>query len=169
MADVLAYCRYSANPVGRIVLYACGYRDPERFALSDHTCSALQLANFWQDIRVDYAKNRVYLPREDMDRFAVTEEMIADARFTPQFRELMRYEVDYARRMFHAGLPLIAKVDRELAVDLDLFSRGGLEILNAIERQDYNVLRARPAISKPRKAALLLRALAHKFTSRSAA
>jgi squalene synthase HpnC len=165
MDDVLAYCRYSANPVGRIVLYACGYRDDERFALSDQTCSALQLANFWQDVRVDYTKNRIYIPREDMDRFAVDESMIAEARFTPQFRELMRYEVNVAREMFRAGLPLIAMVDRELALDLDLFSRGGLEILRAIERQDYNVLRARPAISKPRKAALLLRALAHSFAS----
>src|ERR1700683_1947876 len=162
MADVIGYCRYSANPVGRIVLYACGYRDPERFALSDQTCPALQLANFWQDIRVDYAKSRVCLPREDMDRFGVSEADIAAGTFTPQFRELMRYEVDYARNMFHAGLPLIGKVDRELALDLDLFSRGGLEILRAIERQDYNVLRARPAISKTRTVALLLRALAQK-------
>jgi squalene synthase HpnC len=165
MADVLGYCRYSANPVGRIVLYACGYRDPERFALSDQTCSALQLANFWQDVRVDYAKNRIYFPLEDMQRFGVDEATIANARFTPQFRELMRYEVDHARTMFHAGLPLIGKVDRELALDLDLFSRGGLEILCAIERQDYNVLSARPAISKTRKASLLLRALAQKWTA----
>jgi squalene synthase HpnC len=165
MAEVLGYCRYSANPVGRIVLYACGYRDAERFALSDLTCSALQLANFWQDVRVDYAKNRIYFPLEDMQRFGVDEAAIATARFTPQFRELMRYEVDYARTMFHAGLPLIGKVDRELALDLDLFSRGGLEILRAIERQDYNVLRARPAISKTRKASLLLRALAQKWTA----
>ena len=165
MADVLGYCRYSANPVGRIVLYACGYRDPERFALSDQTCSALQLANFWQDVRVDYAKNRIYFPLEDMQRFGVDEATIANARFTPQFRELMRYEVDHARTMFHAGLPLIGKVDRELALDLDLFSRGGLEILCAIERQDYNVLSARPAISKTRKASLLLRALAQILTA----
>jgi len=163
MQDVLGYCRYSANPVGRLVLYTCGYRDAERFALSDHTCSALQLANFWQDVRVDYGKGRVYLPREDMERFGANEAMIAERRFTPQFRELMRCEVDYARGMFHAGLPLIGKVDRELAVDLDLFSRGGLEILRAIERQGYDVLRARPSISKPRKAALLLRALTGRF------
>ena len=165
MADVLGYCRYSANPVGRIVLYACGYRDPDRFRLSDLTCSALQLANFWQDVRVDYAKNRIYFPLEDMHRFGVDESTIAEARFTPQFRELMRHEVSFAREMFLAGLPLTGMVDPELALDLDLFSRGGLEILRAIERQDYNVLRARPAISKNRKAALLLRALAHKFVS----
>ncbi|HEX4308660.1 MAG TPA: squalene synthase HpnC [Acidobacteriaceae bacterium] len=169
MDDVLGYCRYSANPVGRIVLYASGYRDEERFALSDKTCSALQLANFWQDIQVDYMKGRVYIPREDMDRFGVDEANIAVRSFSPQFRELMRSEVDYAAGLFRAGLPLIGMVDSELAIDLDLFSRGGLEILRAIERQDYNVLRARPSISKTRKAALLLRALMHKFTSRSAA
>ena len=169
MQDVLDYCRYSANPVGHLVLYACGYRDAERSTLSDHTCSALQLANFWQDVRVDYQKDRIYLPREDMDRFGVSEEQIAAGRFTQQFRELMRHEVDHARQMFHAGLPLIGMVDRELAVDLDLFSRGGLEILRAIEQQDYNVLCARPAISKPRKAALLLRALASRlFAGRAA-
>jgi squalene synthase HpnC len=169
MADVLDYCRYSANPVGRIVLYACGYRDAERFALSDHTCSALQLANFWQDVRVDYGKGRVYLPLEDMQRFGVEEQAIAESRFTPHFRELMRCEVDYARRMFQAGLPLIRMVDRELALDLDLFSRGGLEMLAAIERQDFNVLRARPAISKRRKAALLVRALAARLVAGNAA
>lgn len=169
MQEVLGYCRYSANPVGHLVLYACGYRDAKRFALSDHTCSALQLANFWQDVRVDYQKDRIYIPREDMDRFGVTEEEISGGEFTPQFRQLMRYEVDYARGMFRAGLPLIGMVDRELAVDLDLFSRGGLEILRAIEQQDYNVLRARPAISKPRKAALLLRALAGRLFSGRAA
>lgn len=169
MADVLAYCRYSANPVGRIVLYASGYRDAERFALSDQTCSALQLANFWQDVRVDYEKGRIYLPLDDMQRFGVSESDIAAGRFTSQFRELMRFEVDYARRMFQSGLPLIRMVDRELALDLDLFSRGGLEILAAIERQDYNVLRARPAISKRRKAALLLRALAARLVAGKAA
>ena len=169
MADVLHYCRYSANPVGRLVLYACGYRDPERFTLSDHTCSALQLSNFWQDVREDYARDRIYFPHEDMQRFDVDESTIASASFTPAFRELMRYEVDYARRMFGQGMPLIGMVDRELALDLDLFSRGGLEILHAIEQQDYNVLRARPAISKPRKAALLLRALTGKFLGRNLA
>jgi squalene synthase HpnC len=169
MKDVLAYCRYSANPVGRIVLYACGYRDPERFAFSDQTCSALQLANFWQDVRSDYARGRIYIPLEDMNRFGADESMIAEARFTPQFRTLMSHEVSWARNTFLSGKPLIGLVDRELSLDLDLFTRGGLEILRAIERQDFNVLRARPAISKTRKATLLLRALAHKFTHRSVA
>ncbi len=169
MEDVLAYCRYSANPVGHLVLYACGYRDAERFRLSDHTCSALQLANFWQDVTVDYQKGRIYFPVADMQRFGVDEATIASRNFTPQFRELMRHEVDYARQMFKQGLPLIHMVDHELAMDLDLFSRGGLEILNAIERQNYNVLRVRPAISKTRKVVLLLRALSSRFLGRRAA
>jgi squalene synthase HpnC len=168
-ADVLHYCRYSANPVGHLVLYACGYRDPERFALSDFTCSALQLANFWQDVRVDYAKDRIYFPLENMQRYGVDEATIASGRETPQFRELMRQQVESTRRMFEQGLPLIGMVDRDLAIDLDLFSRGGLEILRAIEQQDYNVLRARPSISKSRKAALLVRALTGKFLGRSLA
>lgn len=166
MEDVLDYCHYSANPVGHLVLYVCGYRDEGRFRLSDYTCTALQLANFWQDVRQDYARERIYFPLEDMRRFGVDEAMIAEARFTPEFRELMRYEVEYARNMMHEGLPLIGMVDRELAIDLDLFSRGGLEILRAIEEQNYDVLKARPAISKPRKAALLIRALTGKFLGR---
>ena len=167
MTDVLNYCRYSANPVGHLVLYACGYRDPERFALSDYTCSALQLANFWQDVKTDYHdRDRIYFPAEDMRRFGVDEATIARGSFTPGFRDLMRYEVDYTRKMFEQGLPLIGMVDRELAIDLDLFSRGGLEILRAIEQQDCNVLASRPSISKSRKAALLVRALTGKVFGR---
>jgi len=169
MEEVLHYCRYSANPVGHLVLYACGYRDADRFALSNYTCSALQLANFWQDVIVDYDKDRVYLPLLDMERFGVNEAAIANREFTPEFRELMRYEVDYTRRMFEQGLPLINMVDHELAIDLDLFSRGGMEVLHAIEQQGYNVLRARPSISKVRKVSLLLRALSGKLFGRSAA
>lgn len=169
MRDVLDYCHYSANPVGRLVLYVCGYRDEVRFRLSDFTCTALQLANFWQDVASDYTRDRIYFPLEDMRRFGADEGMIAERRFTPQFRDLMQYEVEYAREMMRKGLPLIGMVDRELAVDLDLFSRGGLEILNAIEAQGYDVLRARPAISKSRKAALLVRALTSRFMGRGLA
>ncbi|MGB6826458.1 MAG: squalene synthase HpnC [Terracidiphilus sp.] len=166
MDDVFGYCRNSANPVGRLVLYACGevganVRE-ENFRLSDLTCTALQLANFWQDVKVDFAKGRVYLPQVDMRRFGVSDETIAQGIATPEFRALMRYEVDFARSLFEQGLPLIGRVNRDLAVDLDLFSRGGLEILRAIERHDYDVLSARPAISKRTKLSLALRALGGK-------
>ncbi len=157
--DVLAYCHYSANPVGHLVLYLCGYRDAERQQLSDYTCTALQLANFWQDVTVDYAKGRIYLPLEDLRRFAVTEDDIARNQNTPAFREMMKFEVERAHDWFRQGLPLISRVDRELAIDLDLFSRGGQEILRAIAKQDYAVLGNRPSISKPRKLALVARAV----------
>ena len=159
MSDVLDYCTYSANPVGRLVLYACGYRDPEMFRLSDFTCTALQLANFWQDLRADYVRGRIYLPLDEMRRNGVDEATIARRDPTPAFRELLRHEVNYARRMFAQGSPLIGLVDRDLALDLDLFSRGGLEILHAIERREYDVLTARPVISKTRKLGLVVRAL----------
>ncbi len=156
--DVLAYCRYSANPVGHLVLYLCGYSDGERQRLSDYTCTALQLANFWQDVFVDYGKGRIYLPLEDLRRFGVSGEDIAQRRATPQFEDMMKFEVERARDWFARGLPLVKMVNRELAIDLELFSRGGQEILNAIERQGFDVLRARPEISKLRKLMLVLRA-----------
>ena len=166
MDDVFGYCRNSANPVGHLVLYACGEAGAdvreENFRLSDLTCTALQLANFWQDVRVDFAKGRVYLPQADMRAFGVTDATIKQGIATPEFRALMRYEVDHARALFERGLPLIGRVNRELAIDLDLFSRGGLEILRAIERQGYDVLSARPAISKRTKLSLALRALGGK-------
>ncbi len=163
MEDLLAYCRYSANPVGRLVLYACGEAGEEQFKLSDATCTALQLANFWQDVRQDHARGRIYLPQKDMEFFRVSEVTIAERITTPEFRGLMRCEVDYTRELFEEGLPLIGMVRRDLAVDLDLFSLGGLEILRAIERQSYDVLTARPAISKMTKAKLALRAAAAKL------
>jgi squalene synthase HpnC len=161
--DVLDYCHYSANPVGHLVLYACGYRSEDLFRLSDFTCSALQLANFWQDVSVDWKKDRVYFPKEDMAQFGVDDSVIAAGVVTDAFRRLMHYEVEYARDLFRAGLPLIGKVNRDLALDLDLFSRGGLEILRAIEERNYDVLSARPAIGKSRKLSLALRAIAGKL------
>jgi squalene synthase HpnC len=168
--DVLSYCRYSANPVGHLVLYLCGYRDAERQHLSDFTCTALQLANFWQDVSVDYAKGRIYLPLEDLREFGISEDDIASNRNTSAFCAMMKFEVERAHDWFRQGLPLVEKVDGELAIDLELFTRGGQEILNAIARQDYAVLGSRPAISKPRKLALVARAALSKlFTNFSSA
>ncbi len=163
--ELLGYCRYSANPVGHLVLYLCGYRDEERQRVSDFTCTALQLANFWQDVTIDYGKGRVYLPLEDLRRFRVPEDDIARNQNSANFRALMKFEVARARDWFAQGLPLVKNVDRELAVDLDLFSRGGQEILNAIEKQNYAVLGNRPSISRPRKLALVARAALGKLFS----
>lgn len=161
--DLVGYCHYSANPVGHLVLYLCGYRDAERQSLSDYTCTALQLANFWQDVTRDYAKGRIYLPLEDLSRFGVIEADIPDRNNSDGFREMMRFEVERTRDWFRRGHPLIGKVDRELAVDLELFTRGGEEVLNAIQAQKYCVLGRRPAISKTRKLTLLARAVIGKF------
>ena len=160
---LLGYCRYSANPVGHLVLYLCGYRDAARQALSDNTCTALQLANFWQDVSVDYSKGRIYRPLEDMRRHKVDETDIAADQNTPAFHAMMKFEVQRARDWFKQGWPLAGRVDRELAIDIELFSRGGQEILNAIETQDYAVLGRRPAISKTRKMALVARAAVGKL------
>jgi squalene synthase HpnC len=156
--DLLGYCQYSANPVGHLVLYLCDYSDAERQKLSDYTCTALQLANFWQDVATDFAKGRIYLPLEDFAKFGVTERELAERDPTPQFLAMMKFEVDRARDWFHRGLPLAKRVDRRLALDIELFSRSGLAILRAIERQNYDVLTSRPVISKRRKVLLLARA-----------
>ena len=166
--DLFGYCRNSANPVGRLVLYLCGYRDAERQRLSDATCTALQLANFWQDVTVDLLKDRVYIPLEVMDRRGYSLEELFARSDTPAFREVMREIVARSRELFHAGLPLAGMVDRRLALDIDLFSRGGIRILEKIEEQDYDVLRARPAISKLDRVWLLLRSLARTAFARAA-
>ncbi|HSZ60380.1 MAG TPA: squalene synthase HpnC [Terriglobales bacterium] len=162
-ADLLDYCRNSANPVGHLVLYLCGYSDRERQLLSDYTCTALQLANFWQDVSTDFAKGRIYLPLEDLRRFGVTEQEIRNNDNSTAFCVMMKFEVERAREWFAQGLPLISRIDRALATDIDLFSRGGREILNAIEGQNYAVLGRRPAISKSRKLSLVVRAAAAKL------
>jgi len=162
MLDLMGYCRYSANPVGRLVLYACGEASEEKFRYSDATCTGLQLANFWQDVSIDWLKGRVYIPQQDMEFFGVSEAHIAAGVATEEFRQLIKFEVEFARGRFEEGLALIGMVNPELAIDLDLFSRGGLEILNAIGQQDYDVLTARPAISRSRKFKLGLRAVAGK-------
>jgi len=155
-ADVYAYCRCSANPVGRLVLYLCGYSDAERQRLSDATCTALQLANFWQDVAVDLEKDRVYIPLDVMAQHGYAVEDLYARRVTPAFREVMREIVTRARELFIEGLPLPAMVDRRLALDIDLFSRGGLRVLDKIAEQDYDVLSRRPAISKAERVWLLL-------------
>ncbi len=157
--ELFEYCEYSANPVGRLVLCLCGYRDEERQTLSDATCTALQLANFWQDIPVDLKKGRIYIPLGAMERYGYTEEDLAAGRESPAFRAVMREVVGIARGLFARGMPLVGKVDRRLAVDIDLFSRGGMLVLDKIEAQDYNVLRRRPSVSKAERVKLLLGAL----------
>jgi squalene synthase HpnC len=156
---VLDYCRNSANPVGRLVLYLCGYSDAERQALSDKTCTGLQLVNFWQDVTVDLQKDRVYLPLDLLARHNCSVDALFAGKLEPGFPAAMREAVEYARGYFNAGLPLIRMVDKRLSLDLELFSRGGMRILDKIEQQGYDVLSRRPKISKPERVGMLLGAI----------
>ena len=154
--DLENYCRHSANPVGHLVLYVFGYRDEERQRLADYTCTALQLANFWQDVSRDYAMGRVYIPEEDMRRFGYTEEMLADRMFNSRFRDLMRFEVERARDLFRRGYRLIETLEGRLKLDVALFSLGGMKVLDAIERPGFDVLGRRPRLSKAARLRLML-------------
>ena len=150
--SLLQYCQWSANPVGRLVLHLCGYSDERRQMLSDATCTGLQLANFWQDVTIDWDKDRVYLP-------GACDEDIANRQFTPEFRTAMVEGVRVARGLFEKGLALPGMVNRRLAVDLELFSRGGLRVLDKIQSQGYDVLNQRPRVGKVERLGILLRAV----------
>jgi squalene synthase HpnC len=167
-SEVFDYCRYSANPVGRLVLGLCGYHDADRHALSDATCTALQLANFWQDVTVDLEKDRVYLPLDLLDAHGYPLEGLFARRFDERFRGAMQEAVSVTRDLFLKGLPLADTVDRRLAIDLELFSRGGLRVLEKIERQGCDVLSARPAVSKMERVGLLLSAITRRAFTRAA-
>jgi squalene synthase HpnC len=154
--DLLGYCRNSANPVGRLVLYLGGAFDEERAALSDDICTGLQLANFWQDVSRDLDIGRVYLPREDMARFGYGDNDLRARRFVPAFAALMRFEVERTRSLFARGAPLIERVPADLRADVELFLKGGLGILGKIERAGYDVWARRPVLTKWEKGLLLL-------------
>jgi squalene synthase HpnC/squalene synthase HpnD len=156
---VLGYCRYSANPVGRLVLYLCGYRDAGRQQLSDATCTALQLANFWQDVGRDLDKGRIYIPLETLAAHGLTEDDIVARRFDARYVSLMKELIARTRELFEQGMPLAGRVDSELRVDIEMFSRGGLAVLDSIEATGYNTLRHRPSIPKSKQLRLLMRAL----------
>ncbi len=164
---ILNYCVYSANPVGRLVLHLCGYRDEERQNLSDFTCTALQLANFWQDVGRDLEKGRIYIPIEELAKHGLTEEDIVARRFDARYVALMKSLIARTREMFTVGIPLANLVDSRLRADIELFSRGGIAILDAIEASGYNTLSRRPSLSKWTKGSLLARALGSRVLARS--
>jgi squalene synthase HpnC len=149
------YCRNSANPVGHLILYLGEAFSRENALLSDYICTALQLTNFWQDVDRDFAIGRVYLPKEDCQRFGYTEADLQNRRYTPDFADLMHFEVERTRDLFYRGVPLVERLALEIRADVELFIRGGLAVLRKIERCRYNVWSARPALAKWEKAALL--------------
>jgi squalene synthase HpnC len=157
--SMIGYCVYSANPVGRLVLYLCGYRDEERQAMSDATCTALQLANFWQDVSRDLEKGRIYIPLDLAAAHGVTEMDIVDRCFDHRYVNLMEDLIARTRVLFRQGAPLAKMVTGRLSVDLEMFSRGGAAVLDAIEAMGYDTLHTRPAISKSKQVRLLGRSL----------
>jgi squalene synthase HpnC len=165
---VLDYCVYSASPVGRLVLYLCGYRDPERQRLSDFTCTALQLANFWQDVSRDLEKGRIYIPLDALASHGLTESDIVARKFDARYLALMKTLISRARDLFAAGRPLAARVEGTLRIDIELFSRGGLAVLDAIEASGYNTLEHRPALTKWTQLRLLGGALIQRTFGRTA-
>ncbi len=167
--SVLDYCVYSANPVGRLVLYICGYGDAERQQLSDATCTALQLANFWQDVARDLEKGRIYIPLEALAAQGLSDADIVARRFDERYVALMKDLIARTRQLFAAGMPLAQRVGAELRVDIELFSRGGLAVLRAIEGMGYDTLERRPALSRATQARLLGRALFSRLFARQQA
>ena len=167
--EAVEYSRYSANPVGRLVLMVCGYRDEARALLSDKICTALQLANFWQDAVRDSEIGRRYIPTEYMQRFGVAEGQIEGRVFTPEFGAMMHALVERTREMLHQGAALSITVDDELRVTLDLFRKGGEAILDGIAAQNYDVLRGRPVVTRRRKLMLLIGALLDKLRTQRTA
>jgi squalene synthase HpnC/squalene synthase HpnD len=163
---VLNYCAHSANPVGCLVLYLCGYRDEQRRRLSDATCTALQLANFWQDVSRDLEKDRIYIPLDAAAAHGLSEADILERRFDARYIHLMKDLIARTRALFSEGLPLAKMVDARLSVDLEMFSRGGLAVLDAIEASGYNTLEHRPSIGKGKQARLLGRALVTHLVAR---
>jgi squalene synthase HpnC len=146
--DLLGYARYSANPVGRLVLYLFGFGDVRRQELSDRICTGLQLANFWQDIAIDLGKGRVYLPRQDIARFGYSIDELRASTVNAQFTALMRHEIEFARELLGSGAVLHELVGPRLRRDILMFAGGGLAILRAIESVGYDVFRRRPELHK---------------------
>src|SRR3989304_8250432 len=159
MSDVLNYCRYSANPVGRIILCLFEYRDPELHRLSDFICTALQLTNFWQDIAIDLEKDRIYIPLEDMERFGYTVSELKSHLVNSAFKDLLASEIEFTRGLFKEGAPLGRRVGKGLSLELKAVWSGGMKILEKIEKNGYDVFNKRPVVTTFDKVKIISRAL----------
>ncbi len=157
--QLLDYCRRSADPVGHLVLYLCNSYSPRNAQLSDRTCTGLQLANFWQDVARDHVIGRVYLPYEDRQRFGLDDQKLRDKQFGTEYRDLLRFEVERARDFLIEGRELLTHLKGRFRLTIDLFNRGGLAILDAIERADFDTLSRRPTVSKVKKVGLMFEAI----------
>ena len=158
--DVLAYCRNSANPVGRLVLALFDVRDEERARLSDSICTALQLTNFWQDLGGDLARGRLYVPLEDLERFGISTRALESGEPPDRFRDCVRFQVERTRRLFADGLPLADLCSSRLAREVRMFASGGLRILDRLEQGGFAPLERRPKLTPSDKLRLLALGLA---------
>lgn len=147
-AELMDYCRRSANPVGRLLLALFRADSPENLHRSDAVCSALQLINHWQDVAVDWGKGRVYLPQDDLRRFGVTEPQIAAWRCDESWCAMMRFEVDRARALMQTGAPLGGDLPGRIGLEIRAIVAGGLRILEKIEAVDYDIFRRRPVLAR---------------------
>ncbi|HVR92485.1 MAG TPA: squalene synthase HpnC, partial [Casimicrobiaceae bacterium] len=158
-AELLAYCARSANPIGRLLLHLYRIDDSERLRQADTICSGLQLANFWQDVAIDWNKGRVYLPKDDMIRFNITEQQIAAGRCDERWRALIAFEVQRTRAMLESGRGLAQALPLRLKLELKMVVAGGLRILRSIDAVDGDVFRHRPVLSRGDWAAMSAAAL----------
>lgn len=166
--QLLEYCRYSANPVGHLVLYLCDSYNEANAVFSDHICTALQLTNFWQDVRRDLDIGRVYLPDDERLLYGYGETDLQTRTYTPAFAEMMAFLVQRTRDLFYRGMPLVDRVPREVQPDVELFVRGGLAILRKIERLRYDVWHTRPRLSALEKGWLVTRTVKDHLSRRLA-
>jgi squalene synthase HpnC len=163
--EVLSYCSFSANPVGRLILQLFGYKGDDRLHASDAICTALQLTNFWQDLSIDLNRNRIYVPHEDLERFGCTEADLLRHEYDVNFSRLMTFEIDRTELLFEEGKPLTDWVDRDLRLQLRLTWLGGMKILKKIRRTNYDVFSHRPTISRWDKLMMMIKAIGRKRKS----
>ena len=166
-AELLDYCRYSANPVGRLVLRLHGHRDDSLFALSDAICTGLQLANHWQDIARDWRIDRVYLPSEVMEAHGYSQERLAAdmeaGRASASCRDTLRDLCGRAEDLFQAGMPLAARCGGRLGFEVECFARAGIEVLRLIGARNWDTISSRPTVGKLARAKLLTVAAASRL------
>lgn len=160
---LVEYCTYSATPVGHLVLYLYGYFSEQMAAFSDRTCIALQLANFWQDVWRDYLKGRIYIPQSDMSEFGVDESTIRDREPSPEYRQLMKFQVERTRDLFRDGYGLYEHLERDFRLEFSAITAGGLSVLDAIEGLEYDTLTVRPTVSRAKKVRIMLSIVARKL------
>ena len=146
-AELIDYARRSANPIGRIILQLNGTTDPYHLAQSDGICTALQLINFWQDIALDWQKNRVYLPQDDLMKFQVREQDIAQGKITPQLRQLIAHQCSKTHKILHAGAPLGKALTGRIGFEIRMIILGGNRILEKIAANQYDVFQHRPTLN----------------------